>query len=253
MTFSTDPIFAPLPSPVSPADVGYAPAHLGAASAQTALRQQIAGRFAAPADALSASECEEPRLLWMPFWRVQLSLEGFDVQLGSVGVGRAPVQVPVPWVRSRSKEAVILVRGRSAFGYEARLPSWWRRNVSGTPMLELGMEEVVPRAGAALEGEIVDADATRDDAERAARRLLEEAVRPSGAVFASYEAKTLAANLVLYPLYFARYRYRGEASRVAVEDCWVAISARTGKPVAAKHPSALRSTASKLRRLLTSS
>jgi len=49
----------------------------------------------------------------------------------------------------------------------------------------------------------------------------------------------------------SRLRYDGEARRHAAEDCAVAVSARTGKLVAAKHPSGARAAAGKLRRLFS--
>lgn len=54
-----------------------------------------------------------------------------------------------------------------------------------------------------------------------------------------------------YPLWFAAYQYEGEARRARGESFFVLACARTGRVVAAKHPSALRAVTAKLRRVLS--
>jgi hypothetical protein len=63
------------------------------------------------------------------------------------------------------------------------------------------------------------------------------------------ETDVRSVALVQYPLMIVRYRYEGEAKAdLAPEDCHVAISGRTGKIVSEKHPSALRSIGTKLKK-----
>jgi hypothetical protein len=56
---------------------------------------------------------------------------------------------------------------------------------------------------------------------------------------------------LLYPVHYARYAYAGEARTQPNESCFVAVSARSGRVIAAKHPSAPRALAAKLRKLLS--
>ena len=76
-------------------------------------------------------------------------------------------------------------------------------------------------------------------------------VSPSNAIYQKYESQIRSTTFVLYPVYYARYRYEGEARRHAGEQFFVAVSGRTGEPINAKHPSAVRAAAAKLRRLLS--
>lgn len=65
------------------------------------------------------------------------------------------------------------------------------------------------------------------------------------------EPKSLASTFLLYPLYYAPYHYSGESRRHAGEELFVAVSGRTGEVAFAKHPSAVRALATKLRKLLS--
>ena len=148
-----------------------------------------------------------------------------------------------------------MVSARNAFPYKLRVPSSLSRVVFvGIPALEVPPEDMLPEAAAdapAREGEIVECDVPRDVAERTAQRALLDAVEPTHAIYSKYEPRVEAATLVRYPIYYLRYRYDGEARLHAAEDCAVAVSARTGKLVAAKHPSGARAAAGKLRRLFS--
>ena len=81
--------------------------------------------------------------------------------------------------------------------------------------------------------------------------MLLRAVSPTHAIYSKYEPKIHANAFCLYPLYYARYRYEGEARRRSGEEFFVAVSGRTGEVVAGKHPSAVRAMATKLRKLLS--
>jgi len=78
---------------------------------------------------------------------------------------------------------------------------------------------------------------------------LMRAVRPKHAIYAKYEPEIRSATFCLYPLYYARYRYGGEANPKLAEGFFVTISGRTGALVAAKHPSGVRALAGRVRRL----
>ena len=115
---------------------------------------------------------------------------------------------------------------------------------------ELGPESAVSSSPAG-EVETLDCDVTREVAEGAARQAALRAVEPSHALYTKYEARVQGARLVRYPIYYLRYRYDGEACEHGPEDCAVAVSAHSGKVVAAKHPSSGRAAAGKLKRLFS--
>jgi hypothetical protein len=231
---------------------------LDEAAAGKIARHEIFGRVLAPADIrqASATALDRIRLIQVPFWRVELSIDGFHVNLTSVRLGRGPIGLPVPLMSSKHKSGALMVSARNAFPYEVRVPSSLGGAMfAAIPALEVAAEDLVPEVAASdghpSEGEIVDCDVPRDVAERSAQRALINAVEPSQAIYSKYEPRVQSATLVRYPIYYLRYRYDGEARRHAAEDCAVAVSARTGKLVAARHPSGARAAAGKLKRLFS--
>jgi hypothetical protein len=220
-------------------------------------RREIFGRVLAPADIrdASATVLDRIRLVQLPFWRVELSLDGFHVNITTAPLGRGSIGLPLPLVSSKHRSGALMVSARNAFPYQLRVPSSLSRTVFvGIPALEVPPEDLLPEAASdasASDGEIVDCDVPRDVAERTAQRALLEAVEPAHAIYSKYEPRLEAVTLVRYPIYYLRYRYDGEARLHAAEDCAVAVSARTGKLVAAKHPSGARAAAGKLRRLFS--
>ena len=154
---------------------------------------------------------------------------------------------------ARHKDGIVMLSARTVVPYEAKLPSFFGK-IAGAPPLEVGMNELVPLANATealAAGEVVDADVDRTRAESMASNMLLRAVSPANALYAKYEPKIHASTFCLYPLYYARYRYEGEARSRANEDFFVAVSGRSGEIVAAKHPSSVRAMANKLRKLLS--
>jgi hypothetical protein len=61
---------------------------------------------------------------------------------------------------------------------------------------------------------------------------------------------THAIHFVRYPVWFARYRYRGEAAPDGDDLFYVGISAVDGTPITARHPSKLRAGAARVKRFL---
>ena len=120
--------------------------------------------------------------------------------------------------------------------------------------IEIGTHELEPLATARLDMDLderVDADVDRAGAEREAKQFLLRAVSPSNALYQNYEPTVRSAHFVLYPIYFSRYRYQGEAQRHAGEGYFVAMSGNSGKVIASQHPSGLRAAAARFRRLLS--
>jgi len=246
-------IFGKLSRPVEPPSEHYvAPALLDAAAGKAAVQAAVKDSVLRPAD-IADAKLDDPALVYAPFWRMSVAVDGFHLGLSIIGInGRT---VPIPRGGANHKDAVIMVSARTLVPYEAKLPSWFA-NIAGTPPLEVAPNEVLPFASEAArealaKGELVDADVSKDQAERIACGMLLRSVDARNAIYAKYTPELRAAALVLYPLYYARYRYSGEARRHAQEDLFVAVSGRTGAVVSAKHPSAVRSVAAKVRRLLS--
>jgi len=230
---------------------------LDQAVAEKTARREIFHRWLAPADIgkARATALDRTRFIQVPFWRVDLSIDGFHVNLNSLQVGRGPFGIPVPMISSKHRSGPLMVSAVSAFPYEVKVPRWLVHTVGGVPPLEVGAEELLPES-AASEGEesaaeIVECDVPRELAERTAQTAVLNAVEPSYAIYSKYEPRVQSVSLVRYPIFYVRYRYDGEARRHVSDECAVAVSARTGKLVAAKHPSGARAAAGKLKRLFS--
>jgi hypothetical protein len=213
------PTFPKLSQPVTPAEVFVAPATFDAAHARAAVEHAVKHGLHKPADIESVDRID-PVLLYVPFWRVGGAFQ---------------------------KDGFVMVCARKDVPYETRVPSL-ATELSGMKALDIGTNELVPlNAGAAREalarGEVLDADIDKARAEAIVNGMLLGPV--------SAEPRSLAGTFLLYPLYYATYRYSGESRRHAGEELFVAVSGRTGEVVAAKHPSAVRAMATKLRKLLS--
>jgi hypothetical protein len=247
-------IFGKLPSPVPPPRKHYVvPATLDAAQGKEAALRAIKGSVLRPAD-IADTKIDGPHLVYAPFWRMNVAADGW--QLGVIGVrrGNGP-EIPIPFGGDRHEDAVIVVSARTLVPYEPRLPSWLD-NVVRTPPLAIGPNEVVPFAAAIAQeavakGELVEADVTKEQAEKLACGMLIRSMDSRHMILARFTPQLRAAAMIHYPLYYARYRYNGEARRHMEEDLFVAVSGRTGEVVSAKFPSAPRAVAAKIRRLLS--
>ena len=146
-----------------------------------------------------------------------------------------------------------MVSARSAFECQVGVPRALSPGGLFRPALEVAAGELGPEpaVSSSPEVETLDCDVSREAAEGAARQAALRAVEPSHALYTKYEARVQGASLVRYPIYYLRYRYDGEARAHGPEDCAVALSAHSGKVVAAKHPSPGRAVAGKLRRVFS--
>ncbi len=203
-----------------------------------------------PSD-IESARILDVKLLFVPFWRIDVSVDGFHVDLGKVTVGK----IPLPTGGTRHKEAVVMVCARTLFPYEPKLPSWMSGKLDGVAPLEVAVAELLPCAqmppGAMDAGEVVDADVSQDGATKIASRMVVRAVSPQNALISKYEPTVRSVLFCRYPVYYARYEYSGVARRTPGEEYFVAVSARTGKTVSSHHPSMVRAAAEKVRKLLT--
>ena len=217
------------------------------------IRHAVTDGVLKPTD-IDSARIDDPRLVWVPFYRVDVSIDGFHLGISSTTVGRrGGMQMPIPTGGARHKDAVLMICARRAFPFEVKLPTFLGGTIDGIAPLEINMGELAPHDGVAtreLGGEIVDPDLTREDAAAEATRLLMRAVLPGSALYARYDPVIRSNLFCRYPVYFARYRYDGTA-RGDTGEFFVAISARTGKPISAQHPSAVRAAAQRFRKLIS--
>jgi hypothetical protein len=247
-------LFPKLSSPVLPPAVSVVEAALDASKAKDAIEHLVRDGVLRPFDIASAT-VEEPRALWVPFWRVAVAVDGLHLDVTKLQVGRDGRSVPVPTGASRYRDAAVMIPARSDFPYAPRLPSLFSGLPGSAAALEVRPDELgasdVAEAMAGENAEILDADVRRDQAESTTLGLLLRAVGPAHAIYAKYEPRIEDARFCYYPVYHARYAYTGEARRRLGEEYFVAVSARTGQLLAARHPSAARAVAARVRRLLS--
>jgi hypothetical protein len=239
--------FPKLASPVSPAEVFVVPASVHPARAREAVERAVHRGWFRPADAAEAADIDTAELLFVPFWRVSVSVDGFHVGLNTFVGGRGRM-IPIPTGGARHRDADVMICGRTIVPYPPRVSS----GLGSIRPLEVGLAELVPLAdaGDALSaGSVVDADLDREKAERIASQILVRATQPGDAIYAKYVPEIRSATFCLYPLYYAPYRYAGEANPKQAAGYFVMISGRTGALLAAKHPSGGRALLGKVRRL----
>lgn len=246
--------FPKLPQPVVPPEASAfaVPATLDAKQGSEAIQRAVREGFLKPSD-IAGADLEDATLLYVPFWRIAVSVDGFHIGLSSIQSGNTGRTIPIPTGGARHKDGIVMISGRTIFPYEPKLPSLFGR-MSGAPPLEVGTSELTLTSNARdalAAGEVVDADVDEVRARTIASQMLLRAVSPTNAIYSKYEPTVTACTFCLYPVYYARYRYEGEARRHPGEDFFVAVSGRTGVAIAAKHPSAMRAVATKLRKLLS--
>ncbi len=202
------------------------------ADAERVALAAINERMLRPAD-IDASEIDPMLLAWVPIWRIDISVSGFNL-----GLSRAR-GVTLPTGGTRNRDEVRLVLGRRLLAID--------------PCAKLAIDpaQLVPYGGKRPPGgELVQADVDRDEAEAQAKEAMRRSVQSGNALFSKFETDVRSVALVHYPLMIVRYRYAGEAKAdLAPEDCHVALSGRTGKVVAEKHPSAWRSIGTRIKKL----
>ncbi len=248
-TFPKGPLLPAVEAPVNvpEGDTYVLRAKISFSEAAELAKKAIVERTLRPAD-MGDPERDVPRLAWTPFWRVDASVDGFHVGFSGVRVGN----IPLPTGGTRHKDAVLLVCARRAFPYTLALPTFLSGVVGDTDPLEVELAELESAATSAPEGgERLDADVTRDTAERDALALIARAISPGNALYVDTKNRVRSSLFVRVPLYMVRYRYEGEARSRPGEEFYVVLSGRTGKVVSAHHPSGMRAAAARVRRFLT--
>ncbi len=223
--------------------------------AQEHVRHIVLDGIFKPSDIEAASRVEPVALLWVPFWRVDVSVDGFHLDISRVSVGRGNARIPIPTGGANHKDAVVMMSARAVFPYEPKLPVTFAATIDSVEPLVVGTGELAARANVGdaelAGGEELAPDVPKADAEAAAARMVVRAVHPQSALYAKYEPQIRSTLFCLYPVYYARYSYEGSVRRHSGEEFYVAVSGRTGKAVSAHHPSPMRAAAAKLRKLIS--
>jgi hypothetical protein len=234
-----------LPRAVVPEERYFVPWRVGPSRAEARIHEEMCDGTFRPPDAAERAVVDEVFAIYVPFWRVDLSRTDASVLLSSVQIGR--IGVPVPHQQTNATSAVWMVSARSGLPYEMKHPSTLLPGDAKPLVLSLAALE---HGDPPLTGgwELVDADVTAEQAtSMAAAALAKHTQTAGGALFTESSHYIRAAHFVRYPIWFARYRYDGEASENE-GLYYVGISALDGISVTAEHPSKLRAGAAKIKK-----
>lgn len=200
------------------------------------------GTFRAP-DAKDNARIEEAYALFVPFWRVDMQRSDQALRLGRIRVGN----VPLPTQESTEAKATWMICARTAFPYEMKHPSTvFAGDAKPLSVSLAALEHGEPDVDGGWE--IIDADVDRARAESIAASSLARFSSGAHGLFTDSQVATNAIHFVRYPVWFARYRYRGDAAPDGNDLFYVGISAVDGTPITAEHPSKLRAGAARVRR-----
>lgn len=210
-------------------------------------------------DDIHAAEIEPPRLAYVPFWRLELAVDGMHVAVPLSVATKNNRAIPIPLPGYRHRESITLVCARRLFPYPPNHVERTRGVVLGSSTthggwhgIEIQPHDMRPLSSLeALEGEVVEPDMTKAEAAHEAGKRVQWDAQPSTAIFASYEHELRAAACCYFPLHVVRYAYEGHAAKHPGEVYWVTVSGLDGNVVGGKHPSAVRSVARKIRKWIT--
>jgi hypothetical protein len=223
----------------------FVPAVVPIARCAEVAREEIGGSVFRPRD-IGDAVVEEPVLMQLPIWRVEL-LSSAKAASASAYIG----PLPIPRTSFHHSDGVALVCGKRAFLYDPTPRSIdVRATTMGRDVLRIGTADMTLLGDRRLDGDLIQADVTREQAERTGRQRIESSNVPTQAMHADHYTFVRSAALVRYPLVVVRYRYSGVARRYPEEKLFVSVSAHSGKVVSCAHPSALLSVANKLRSML---
>jgi hypothetical protein len=235
----------PVARPVVPEEAYHVAPRIGATRAEQLILAEICDGTFRPPDAKDNATIEEAYALFVPFWRIDMQRTDHALRLASVRVGT--IGIPVPHQDTSEAKATWMVSARSAFPYEMKhpktlLPGDAKPLVVSLAALEHG--DPSTRGG----WEVLEADLEAGRAKSIAAAALARSSSAAGALFSDAELTVHAMHFVRYPIWFARYRYRGEAAAEGNDLFYVGLSAADGTVLTAEHPSKLRAGAAKVRR-----
>jgi hypothetical protein len=232
--------------PVLPRERYHVVPRIGATRAEKKITEEICDGTFRPHDASTAATIEEAYALFVPFWRVDIQRSDHAVKLSQVRIGT--VGIPVPHQSSSEAKGTFLVCARTAFPYEMKHPSTLLPGDAKPLAVSLAaLEQGDPDLRGGFE--VLDADVDERKAKELAALGLKSHNAQSSAIFTDSEITVHAIHFVRYPIWFARYRYRGEAAADGDDLFYVGISAADETPIIAQHPSKLRAGAARIKKL----
>lgn len=239
------PRFLPsLPAAVLPNEHYFVAPRVGASKAEARIKEEMCDGAFRPPDAAEASTLEEAYALFVPFWRIEIQRSDSAVSFAQVRVGS--VGIPIPQQQSSEAKATWMVCARTAFPYEMKHPSTLLPGDAKPLTLSLA---ALASGEPSLAGgfEVLDADVNETQAKAIANASLGRSSSTSQGLFLESQVTVHSIHFVRYPIWFARYRYSGQAND-GNDLFYVGISAVDGTPITAQHPSKLRAGAAKVRR-----
>lgn len=231
------PIAPPLASPVRVPDGAafVVTPSIKRSTAEETAREAILKRTLRPKD-ITEAYIAPAVSVYVPLWRIDMTAEGFHLGLRSVQRPSGGQGI-MPTGGARHRDRVVLVMARRFLCFD---PS---------AKIEIRTDQMIARSVCKLNpDDVIEADLPQNEAIAEAKSQVLREVEPASALYSKYEARVRSVALCHYPVWLVRYRYQGEAlSDGASEECHVAVSARTGKVVSAKHPSRWRSVAGRVK------
>lgn len=239
-----------LPGAVLPHERYWVPPTIGASVAEMKIKADIEDGTFRPPDAAEKARIEEAYALFVPFWRIDIHRADTALRFAQVRVGQ--IGVPIPHQSSSEAKATWMVCARTAFPYVMKHPSTLLPGDAKPLKVDLAaLSAGDPEAATRARGwEVLDADVDEAKARKLASTSLARSSSNAHGLFAESDVTVHAIHFVRYPIWFARYRYRGEAAADGQELFYVGISGVDGLPIVAEHPSKLRAGAAKVKRFL---
>lgn len=214
---------------------------------QTALDRASLGPTR-PADAGICVKVRAASPMWLPFWRTEMQVEGWRVDLSDSETTLRPdgAYRPTRTIRYENIDVrdVLSVCARRGF----------REGIFGS-RVRIQAASVLPRQGdadAMLEGAPrVEADVDWPEAEAWARDFVRRGATGIDTVISKTKTATTAMQFVWVPMVWVDYDYAGEANPKGEGPFFVAFAEHDRTILHERHPSKLRAVMSRLRGLLS--
>ena len=186
--------------------------------------------------------------MWVPFWRVEVAVEGWVVDHSSAA-GASTTSID-----GVSERGAVSLCARRGFGTPAKEV---RDATPHAAHVTLPPNALVPRASAEERDPWLasaprsDADIDAPEAEAFARRHGKVGVTSEDTVLSSTKVTVARAQLVWALMAWVDYVYSGEAHPSGEGEFFVVLSAHDATVLAEDHPSKLRAVTARVRRLLS--
>lgn len=242
------PVFAPLVAPVSPPEQWVLPATLDEPAARDTARSRATRGVTRPSDAEERVRITSARPMWVPFWRVEVAIDGWVVDHSSVPGAST---TSIDGVSTREAVCVCARRGFGSPQSERRDTKLHAADVKLPPnaiVLRASAHEEDPWLSRAPR---VDADIDAPEADAFARWRGKSGVTSHNTVVSSTKVTVARSQFVWALFWWVDYAYAGEAHPSGEGEFFVAFSAHDGAVLAEDHPSKVRAVTARVRHLLS--